>query len=88
MADNIQNAIKTLAEDWENHSGAEVQAFLKGMLSNMASRIEAVSSSKVGEIRMSPGADGEVSVRFFADTERSRTRARMPHFCWARCRFV
>lgn len=69
MADNIQNAIKTLAEDWENHSGAEVQAFLKGMLSNMASRIEAVSSSKVGEIRMSPGADGEVSVRFFADTE-------------------
>lgn len=47
MADNnITNAIKSLSEEWESHSGAEVQEFIKRMLEQTASRIESVSASK------------------------------------------
>lgn len=69
MADYINNAITTFEDDWELHSGAEVQDFLKRMLKAMAARIDSVSVSKVGDVQLSPGTDGEVTVRFFADAD-------------------
>lgn len=69
MADNITNAISTLAEEWEGHTGAEVQSFIKTMFRKISERIEQVSDNKVGEIQMMPGTDGEVTVRFFADQD-------------------
>lgn len=65
----INKSIRDFGEDWREHNGAETQEFIERMLKTMSQRIEAVSSSKVGEVHMSPGADGEVSVRFFADAD-------------------
>ncbi len=65
----ITKSINDFGEDWREHNGAETQEFIERMLQAMQRRIESISSSKVGEIHFSPGADGEVSVRFFADAD-------------------
>lgn len=67
MADLIVNPINSLETDWEQHTGDEVQDFIKRMLKAMQTRIDSLSASKVGETWLYPGADGEVTVRFFAD---------------------
>lgn len=65
----ISKSIRGFGEDWREHNGAETQEFIERMLKAMSQRIETVSSSKVGEVHLSPGADGEVFVRFFADAD-------------------
>lgn len=65
----IGTSIKNFGEDWREHNGAETQEFIERMLKGLQQRIETLAGSKVGEILFSTDADGEVSVRFFADVE-------------------
>lgn len=66
----FRQQIAAFSEDWSQHSGEEVQEFLERMLRLMAERIESLSADKVGDILMSPGEDGQVTVRFFASADR------------------
>lgn len=69
----IQSAIEGYGEDWREHNGAEVQEFLERMLRKHAELISANSSEKVGDVRLYPGEDGQVMVRFFSDVDTRET---------------
>lgn len=68
--EEIKNPITSIDEAWHaKHTGHEVEAFLKQTIKGMQQKIELLSQQKVGEVMLSPGADGEVTVRFFADAD-------------------